>query len=281
MMKIKQTILTVLGVLGILMMGGGVFDASAATLVYWQFESGNFTADSSGNGHTLANSGATSALDSADNAPGAGSAVFNGSSIMNTVDTLDLTPYSQLTIEWFMKPTMTSSTQAAIVWEDSNFFNSGALAGFINLEPNSVSVDHDEGSEYGGVTGPVPDGTVSGTWHHYAMEVDSTDVTSAGIKLYIDGVATGSFSVSGSVTAAAFLNDTFFIGARGGLIAPYIGSIDEFRISDGFLAPSQFLNAVPEPSSVVLLTLGCGFILLVLRRKWSGSIPIYSSTWRC
>jgi hypothetical protein len=52
----------------------------------------------------------------------------------------------------------------------------------------------------------------------------------------------------------------------GGVGRAFNGWIDEFRISDEALAPSQFLNAtIPEPTTLGLL--GLGLLSLLIRKR--------------
>ena len=77
----------------------------AATVADWKVDAANPAIDSSGNGNTLTlNGNITFSSDVPTNAPGStNSAVFDGVSYAQTVGTLNLTPYNQLTIECFAK----------------------------------------------------------------------------------------------------------------------------------------------------------------------------------
>jgi hypothetical protein len=93
------------------------------------------------------------------------------------------------------------------------------------------------------------------------------------MKLYLDGNLVGSTAYSG-------FNPTNIQSAIGddpqfptGFSTAFLGYIDEVRISDTALLPSQFLNAVPEPSSTAML--GLGFLslgFLVVRRQKKGAL---------
>jgi hypothetical protein len=76
----------------------------ADLIAYWRFEPGALNADSAGLNTLAGIIGPTSSIDVAPNAPGVGSARFDGSqSGFKTLLTLDLTSLSDMTIEWFMK----------------------------------------------------------------------------------------------------------------------------------------------------------------------------------
>src|SRR5688572_1901928 len=72
-------------------------DARGVVIADWRFEPDAFTVDSSGNGHTLTSTGATSSGET----PGAfstGSASFVGNDFLQTVAALDLSGYESLTV---------------------------------------------------------------------------------------------------------------------------------------------------------------------------------------
>ncbi len=97
------------------------------------------------------------------------------------------------------------------------------------------------------------DALVTNQWYSLAAVGTQVGGTTS-IQLYINGVASGD-----AVNAAGGLHiDTvsnFFIGGSN----PFPGYIDELRISNAALTPSEFLSAsaIPEPSTTYLL-LGVG-----------------------
>lgn len=98
------------------------------------------------------------------------------------------------------------------------------------------------------------------TWYHLAVVADNSNVS-----LYVDGVLQGTAAFNGGLFDPA-ANTIWTIGrgqfnGNGGDLVR--GVMDEVRFSDTPLAPSQFLNAVPEPSSAVLSLAG----LALLRRR--------------
>ena len=96
-------------------------------------------------------------------------------------------------------------------------------------------------------------------WQHFALVVDSTSYS-----IYLNGQVQASDSLPtggdgpywfpGNPEEGRSLGDGFR------------GWIDEFRISDEALSPSQFLNAsIPEPGTLGLLSLGA--ILVAIRKR--------------
>ena len=245
--------------------------APAAVVAFWEFEPGNLTADSSGNAQTLSNSSVTSSVD----VPGtssSGSAAFNGTSAFLSRAGLDLSAANQLTIEFFYKPTGNFASDADILFEHSSNFNTGS-GGIVTFGSSSGSVNQfNVGYKPSGyLTDTVNPASVTG-WHHFAVEYDRTAVANGDvIKAYVDYNLVGVDTLSSS-GRTAFFNATFFLGARNGTSLFYDGLIDQFRISNTLLGPSQFLQAdapvlpVPEPSSLVLLLFGSLILKRVSRR---------------
>jgi len=230
----------------------------AAVIADWQFSSNEtLTTDSSGNGYTLSNTGVTwSASDG-------GSAVFNGSAMLNTVATLNLTPYTQITIEWGMK---TTQTAGAIIWEQSPnaYTTPNGLYSAINDSPGVGTIDvlANRGDAPAPVAGApvigyttVPDASL----HTYKLIVSGTTTGAGQITLFKDAVDVtgtyfGVFTPNGFTQT--FLNDTFNIGARTGVVAPFVGSMDYLTVS-----------AVPEPSTWAMAAVGLTVLVTMRRRR--------------
>ncbi|MFA6176522.1 MAG: LamG-like jellyroll fold domain-containing protein [Phycisphaerae bacterium] len=235
-----------------------VSSTQAAVIALWKFDGTGtgLTDDSSGNGHTLANSGVTYDAGNAPVGGGTGSALFNGSSILNTVATLDLTSYTQLTIDWYMLPTMSTSTTLGIVWEQSANYNlnPGAVIATVGNTANAVQTVQKTPASILYSAGPAPGGTVTGAWHHYTMTLNTTSLAATTIKLAIDGVSQGTSTGAGAAT----ISDVFFIGARSGGTFSFSGNIDELSIT----------GVVPEPAPVAMLLFsGLGAAYFARKRK--------------
>lgn len=233
------------------------FIGAPRTLAHWRFEPGNMTNDSSSYGHTLTNIGVTSSADTMPEArDSAGSAVFNGASILSTVNTLDLSSRTNLTVEWFMKPAMATSDTVGVLWETGHpwvTYLPGSFGAYLNNDGiNTLTLAERRASTHG-TTNAVPGGTTAGSWHHYAVLISATNTTATQIRLFIDGEAadTAWLTYHSGVTTT-FPNLTFTIGARRVDRYPYAGLIDELRITDGILSPEEFLYQ-PFKGTVLIL----------------------------
>lgn len=213
-------------------------EAKAAVVAYWRLEPGNLGADSSGNAHELTVTGLASSTDLAANAPGSGSATFNGSAFAKTTSPLDLSSYTHLTIEWLMK---TAQSDLGIVYEHSaNYNNSrgGLLADINEVAAGRLSVGNSGQPGYAVKDTPYPP---DGGWHHYAVTIDSALTTDQRVKVYIDGVLATNLTQNALIgNPQSFINATFNLGSRNGSAFFFKGGLDEFRISDRILTPDQF-----------------------------------------
>jgi hypothetical protein len=222
--------------------------ARAVTVAYWQFEPDNLGADSSGNGHVLAITGAVSDSDVPLGAPGSGSIYFDGvTSSAATVAPLNLSDYTGLTIECFIKTNGQSDLRILYELSPVAGSNPGSLYMSFNEPGGFIRVlQGNAPNSYRATQYPTDSG-----WHHYAATIDNSG-PNAVINVYIDGVlATNTPVVAASRT---FRNDRFFIGARNETQFRFRGKFDEFRISSRVLPPSGFLIAPPLVDASILVT---------------------------
>ena len=97
-------------------------------------------------------------------------------------------------------------------------------------------------------------------WQHFALVVDSTSYA-----IYLNGQVQASDSLPTGGEGPYWFSGDPTTGNRT-LGDGFRGWIDEFRISDEALLPSQFLNAsIPEPGTLGML--GLGFIGLMIRKR--------------
>ena len=180
----------------------------------WQFDGDNFLADSSGHGHTLVNRGAVQV---------GGAASFNGSAMMRTSDSIDLTPYAKVRVSWSSKAATCTPNQ--VVWEHGpnyNYMHGAIIAyidggeGFAGLRNDLQGIKNDLYSQ--------PDThrvevcpLASGTWENYVVEFDRTSARRSGIvKVFENGVLIGRGTAANGPAPASFANAAFYIGAREG-----------------------------------------------------------------
>src|SRR5438105_11630056 len=189
-------------------------ETKAGTVAYWRFEPGNLGADSSANGNTLTVAGAASSADKATNAPGTGSAVFDGSSFAQTLAALDLTNDTAITLEWFMK---TDQQDLGIIYEHSANYNANRGGLLADISENAIGRLSVGNSGQPGYALKEIDIPPDGGWHHYAVTIDSRSTSAGRLKIYVDGLRATNLTQNALIgNPQAFLDATFNIGARDG-----------------------------------------------------------------
>lgn len=213
-------------------------------IAYWPFDKNSMFADASGNGNTLTGTGVTSSEE--------WTAVFNGSQRgFATVLPLPLYPYDSLTVEWFMKADSSGSGATMVMEMSANY----------NNNPGSFAVTANE-SDAGNVSGGFRMGTgfntlrgasaLDGQWHHYALVFDASESGAEIVKLYRDreeitrrlGTWTGIPDLCSAV---------LYIGSRAGSTLPFVGELDDVKITGRALLPSEFMKGRSFPPCTVMV----------------------------
>ncbi len=229
-------------------------NVSAASIAYWRFEAANPGADSSGNNNELVLLGATTSPDKAANAPGTSSLVFDGvSASAQTASPLNLSTYTNITVEWFMK---TTQSTIGMVMEHSANMNAARGGFYADVNEDGVGIWATVNSGQTGNAGKMTPFDNQGGWHHYAFTIDTALTSSNRLQIYLDGVRVTNLVARHLFDASAntpLLDDIFYLGARNSAQFFFGGSIDELRISDQILTPDQFLSPVTHPEAIITI----------------------------
>jgi len=226
--------------------------AEAQVVAHWRFEPGAFLQDSSGNGNTLGGT-ATPSGSSGFAGSGDGSASFGGNDILNTLSTLNLTAFQQLEITWQQRTTMTG---IGLLFEHSANKNNSPGGFLADVNENGTGIGFPSLRTFDGNNNDNMPHATDGTWESFTLRIDLTATDPADILVVTPG---SNAPGAQGANVAPFLNDTFYIGARGqGPQFFFVGNIDELKI-----------EAVPEPTSFLLTALGAALGLGCARRRVS------------
>ena len=178
---------------------------------------------------------------------------------------IDMSNYNDLllgysfTIEMFMKPDENAAQYGATIfgfgsdYSDKIFFGIGNDSGqsFFRIQFMDTQVFFDT------------DDIRFNDWQHVALIKEAGEYS-----IYLDGQLLVNNTLSSTLDGPYEFYGDPTMGTRtiGGESGTFRGWIDEFRISDEALSPSQFLNAsIPEPGTLGML--GLGFIGLMIRKR--------------
>ena len=196
--------------------------AGSGVIAYWDF-AGSTWADKSGNGHTLtaANVGTRN-----------GAAKFASGATLATTAALDLSGCRSVTVECFAKANFAAADMGLFSFgsgTDAGSFSASLAAGggaASRYVPYADALNSDATAA----------GGADGEWHHYALVIDADATGADQARLYVDGVQAASDALASDTTSPA-LSATFSIGPG------FTGLIDDVKITEGALAPAQFMQA--------------------------------------
>jgi concanavalin A-like lectin/glucanase superfamily protein len=237
--------------------------ASAATIGYWRMEA---DLDPSANGVRVANEVAGGSdllsneafIDFAANpngtVPNTGSINLGsigsrlqggGNGINGTIASYSALDATSLTAEFWAR---TGEGQATLLQRSSG------ANGFTIANPNALSITYHVSNGAGGsVAITLNTGhNMDATWRHYAFTYDQA--TGVG-SFYVDGAVVAS---SNGVDGRALYwggASTLLVGQLMDYASAFNGTMDEVRLSNVALPSTQFLGAVAEPASALLLGL--------------------------
>jgi len=212
-------------------------DNAPPVVAYWRFDPSAPLADSSGNNHVLVQSGVvfTNAV----------ARLTGAQSVFNTANTIDFSPYRDLTVELFMRTAAVAAPmmlieQSSLYWQSPGAFmidvneanNAGCvMGGFCTASGTKLNLDIS------------PRNVVAdGRWHHVGIVYDSTKTGDNRSTLYVDGIAQPAYAAWTNDTAAAFRNAMLYVGSRNNTSYTYTGELDDIKITGAALGPSGFMN---------------------------------------
>ena len=268
--------------------------ACAGTVAYWRFENGAAGATATGAGSILDSSGnglngtpMGTVVYRADvpvtPVPATGAAntrsldIASSTARVAVADNPLLALTESLSIEAFIRPRSGGSGDfgwGMIVFRGDD--RGGLDPYFLGLNQNTLYfqiVQANDPGQYANLSYGIP---TFDTWMHVAGTLD--DATGA-MNLYVDGISVASTITSvrplGALTGP---NAGIGVGGHppGAFNMAFNGLIDEVRISDVALQPSQFLNASPVPEidpaglAAVAALVACAFGLVERRRQVRG-----------
>ena len=204
-------------------------------IAYWPFDkAANMLEDASGNGNVLTGTGVTVSD---------GAAVFDGSqSGFATLAPLPLYAYDSMTVEWFMKSSM---AEWGVALELSTYMgnNPGSFYAIANEYAGYRMFKwYDVLQEWS---------PMDGRWHHYALVYDWNETTSDIVRLYRDGVKVTTYFAA-STSAARLRTDRLYIGRRADSDYPFVGELDDIKITGRVLDPSEFMTKRSSPPGVAI-----------------------------
>ena len=194
-----------------------------------------------------------------------GAAVFSGLGGLSTVLPLDLMPYKQLTIEFWLNYPRIRDRSVIDKSFDMNFLE---LSDRFDSEPGAFRFSSDVAymndpacagflfKSTSGYRGHLKKNTYGdGNWHHWVCKIDNSG-SSLSTSLSIDGTAVGVDSTFGNAALTSFVSHNMLnIGWRSGLnlesgtwkdFKNLVGKMDDIRISVGSRDAGDLINTRSE-----------------------------------
>lgn len=207
-------------------------------IAYWPFEKAtNMLDDATGNGNVLTGTGVT---------VNGGAAVFDGTqSGFATLATLPLYAYRSMTVEWFMKSSMSA---VCMVLETSPNLNATTCAFSATAnEYAPAAIQAGYRTTLGGYNLSQFLNVLDGKWHHVALVYDYDAPSSSDtVRLYCDGIRTATRN-SVYEGVSRHRSERLYIGSRGGNSLPFVGELDDIKITGRALAPAEFMAKRSKP----------------------------------
>ena len=93
---------------------------------------------------------------------------------------------------------------------------------------------------------------LDGKWHHIARVYDYDAPYKDTVRLYCDGIRTTSrnYVYDGIVR---HLSERLYIGSRGGNSLPFVGELDDIKITGRALAPAEFMAKRSSPPGMTII----------------------------
>ena len=150
-----------------------------------------------------------------------------------------------MTVEWFMK---SSSADLGMVLETTEraLYSPGAFYAAANEYAGyQMTRTHNLVKDWS---------ATDGRWHHYALVHDWDSMTADIVRLYRDGVQVETH-LSANTSAARLRAGRLFIGTRNGWEYPFVGQLDDIKITGRALAPAEFMKKRSRPAYGVTVIL--------------------------
>ena len=225
----------------------GVAVVPPEVIAYWTFDDGDPLADASGNGYTLTSATGMTTDKCA--------AVFNGTQGCKTAKALNLAPYGDLTVEFFVK-TMAPQDKQILELSINYDLYDGAWDFFYHGDTEGGAVHGIFNTGGAGCNHHCSTGSVTnGDWHHVALVIDSSKADTADyVQLYLDktpapfhGAALGKYWARSPLRS-----DTVYIGARNLSTDRFTGQLDDVKITAAVLPVNAFMTKRSTPQGTMI-----------------------------